>query len=118
MGNGEKGHIATYFQDDYQNVLSTTSTSVARSSTASENFIMLEINFVCTEPESLGDDQTESESLGAQADGRKEEHMETSLAVHPDDRTGNIRTESRIRWSKQKFPKERTRWCPSTDAQR
>ena len=40
MGNGEKGHIVTYFQYDYQNVLSTTSTSVARSSTESENFIM------------------------------------------------------------------------------
>ena len=42
----------------------------------------------CTEPDSLGDDQTKSASCGAQVDGRKEEQLETLLAVQPDDMTG------------------------------
>ena len=41
-----------------------------------------------TEPESWGDDQTESDYLGAQADGRGEEQSEISLAVEPDDTPG------------------------------
>ena len=45
----------------------------------------------CPEPESLGDDQTESASCGAQADGRKEEQLETSLAVQPNDMAGKHR---------------------------
>ena len=57
----------------------------------------------CTEPESLGNDQTKSASPGAQAGGRKEEQLETSLAVQPDDMTGNSGTRSRTRWSKHKF---------------
>ena len=46
-----------------------------------------------TEPESLGDDQTKSAYFGAQADGRKEEQLETLLAVQPDDMTGKHRDE-------------------------
>ena len=42
MGNGEKGHIATYFEDDYKKVLPATSTSVA-SSTTSRNPIIFVI---------------------------------------------------------------------------
>ena len=38
----------------------------------------------CTEPESSGDDQTESDSLGAPADGREEERLEISLIARPD----------------------------------
>ena len=45
----------------------------------------------CTEPESLRDDQTDSASLGAQADGRKEKQLETSIVVQPDDMTGKHR---------------------------
>ena len=52
----------------------------------------------CTEPESLGDAQIDSTSLGAHADGRKEEQLETSLAVQPDDMTG-----SRTRWMSTSF---------------
>ena len=44
-----------------------------------------------TEPESLGDDQTKSASFGAQGNGQKEEQLETSLAVQPDDITGKHR---------------------------
>ena len=40
-------------------------------------------SMLCTEPESLGDNQTESASLGGQADGRKGEQLETSFTVHP-----------------------------------
>ena len=39
----KKGYIATYIKYDSQDVLSTTSTSVVRSSTTSENFLMLAI---------------------------------------------------------------------------
>ena len=45
----------------------------------------------CTEPESLGDDETKTASLGAQADRRKKEQLETSLSVQLDDMTGNHR---------------------------
>ena len=45
----------------------------------------------CTKPDSLRDDQTKSSSFGAQADGRKEEQVETSLKVQPDDMTGKHR---------------------------
>ena len=44
-----------------------------------------------TEPESLGDNQTKSASFGAQGNGWKEEQLETSLAVQPDDITGKHR---------------------------
>ena len=64
----------------------------------------------CTEPESLGDDQTDSVSLGAQADGRKEEQLEFSLAVQPNDMTGIIGLGSRTRWSEYKFWRKRKRW--------
>ena len=42
----------------------------------------------CTEPESLGNDQTKSASRGVQVDGRKEEQLETLLSVQLDDMTG------------------------------
>ena len=45
----------------------------------------------CTKPDPLRDDQTESSSSGAQADGRKEEQLETSLEVEPDDMTAKHR---------------------------
>ena len=45
----------------------------------------------CTKPESLRDDQTKSSYFGAQADGRKGEHLETSLQVQPDDMMGKHR---------------------------
>ena len=45
----------------------------------------------CTEPESLGDHETMSASLGAQADRRKKEQLETSLSAQLDDMTGNHR---------------------------
>ena len=45
----------------------------------------------CTKPDSLRDNQTKSSSFGAQADGRKEEQIETSLEVQPDDMTGKHR---------------------------
>ena len=38
----------------------------------------------CTEPESSGDDQIESDSLGEQVDGQEEERWEISLVVWPD----------------------------------
>ena len=44
-----------------------------------------------TETDSFGDDQTRSASPGAQTDGRKEEQLETSLAVQPDDMAGKHR---------------------------
>ena len=44
-----------------------------------------------TAPELLGDDKTKSASFGAQEDGRKEEQLETSLAVQPNDMTGKHR---------------------------
>ena len=47
----------------------------------------------CTKPDSLRDDQTKSPNFGAQADGRKEEQLETSLAVQPNDMTGKHRDE-------------------------
>ena len=65
----------------------------------------------CTEPESLGDDQTESASLGAQANIQKEEQLETSLAVHPDDMVGKHWDGEKIRWSEHKFRKKRVRLC-------
>ena len=45
----------------------------------------------CTEPESSGDDQTESGYFGAPADGPKEERSEIMLAVQPDYVTGKHR---------------------------
>ena len=45
----------------------------------------------CTKPESLGEDQTKSLYFGAQAEGGKEEQLETPLAVQPDDMTGKHR---------------------------
>ena len=50
----------------------------------------------CTEPESSGEDQTESDSLGAPVDGPREEQSETPLAVEPDDRTGKHRDGEQI----------------------
>ena len=44
-----------------------------------------------TEPESLGHDQTKSASFGAQANGGKENQLETLLAVQSDDMTGKHR---------------------------
>ena len=48
-------------------------------------------SMLCTEPESLGDDQTASAFLGEQANGRKGEQLETSLAVQPDGMMGKHR---------------------------
>ena len=45
----------------------------------------------CTEPESLRDDQSKSASRGADADGRKEEQVETVFTVQPYDMTGKHR---------------------------
>ena len=45
----------------------------------------------CTKPESLGDDQTKSASLGAHADGRKEGQLETPLVKQSNDITGKHR---------------------------
>ena len=45
----------------------------------------------CTKPDSLRGNQTKSSSFGAQADGRKEEQIETLLEVQPDDMTGKHR---------------------------
>ena len=44
-----------------------------------------------TKPKSSGDDQTESDYLGAQTDGRNEEQFEISLAGESDDITGKHR---------------------------
>ena len=46
LEKGNEGHITSYIKDDSQDVLSTTSTSSARSSTAAENPIMLAITNV------------------------------------------------------------------------
>ena len=54
----------------------------------------------CTKPESLGHDQTKSSSFRAQADGRKEEQLETSPEVQPDDMTGK-------HWDEEHNPLER-----------
>ena len=45
----------------------------------------------CTESESSGDDQTESGSLEAPADGSEEERSEIALVGKPDDMTGKHR---------------------------
>ena len=50
----------------------------------------------CTEPESSGGDQTESDSLGAPVDGLKEELSEIPLAVQPDDMTRKHRNGEQI----------------------
>ena len=38
----------------------------------------------CTEPDSLGDDQTKSESPGAPTDGREQDQLEVSLVEQPE----------------------------------
>ena len=53
----------------------------------------------CT-PESSGDNQTDSASLGAPVDGQGEERLETSFTVQPDDMTGK-------HWYEEKIPLER-----------
>ena len=62
----------------------------------------------CSKSESLRKDQTKSLSFGTQADGRKEEKLETSLEVQPDDMTGSIGTGSTTRWSDHKIWRKRT----------
>ena len=42
-------------------------------------------SLLCTKPESVGDDQTESGSLGAPADGRKDEQLEISFVAQPEE---------------------------------
>ena len=59
----------------------------------------------CTEPESSGDDQTEGDTLRAQTDGRKEEQLETSLAVQPGDMTGKHRDGEQIPLDQENFSK-------------
>ena len=43
IGKGNEGHLATCSKDDSQDVISTTSTSSARSSTTAENYTVLAI---------------------------------------------------------------------------
>ena len=63
---------------------------------------------LCTEPESLGDVQTERASLGGQADGRKGEQLETSLAVLSDDMMGK-------HWDGEQNPLERAQVSEEED---
>ena len=48
-------------------------------------------SIVCTKSESLGDDQTESASLGGQTDRQKGEQFKTSFTVQPDNMMGKYR---------------------------
>ena len=64
----------------------------------------------CTKPEPLGDDQTESSSFGAQADGRKEEHLETSFEVRLNDMPGKHRDGERNPLESPQVSEKRTRW--------
>ena len=59
----------------------------------------------CTEPESLGDDQIESESLGAPAYGRKRSSWKSRSYHSP----------RRVRSSEHNFWRKRARWCPSVN---
>ena len=63
-------------------------------------------SLTCTEPESWEDGQTDSDALAAQAGGRKEEQLETSLAVQPDDMTGKHRDGGQIPLEQEKFLEE------------
>ena len=69
----------------------------------------------CTEPESLGDDQTDSASLGAQADGRNEEQLETSLVVQPDDMTGKHRDGEKNPLKRAQFSEEEGKVVPKCE---
>ena len=60
----------------------------------------------CTEPESSGDDRIESDSLGAQADGREEELSEIPIAGEPDDMTGKHRDGKKIPLKRAQFSGE------------
>ena len=60
----------------------------------------------CTEPESLGDDQTKGAFLGAQADGREEKKLETLLAVQLDEMTGKHRGGNQNPLERAQFPEE------------
>ena len=61
----------------------------------------------CTTPDSSMNDQTKSSSFGAQVDGRKEEQLETSLEVEPDDMTGKHRDEENNPLKRQQASEEK-----------
>ena len=54
------------------------------------------LSLPCIEPESSGDDQTESDPLGVPVDESKEEQSEIPLAVEPDDITAKHRDGEQI----------------------
>ena len=72
----------------------------------------------CTESESSGDDQTESDSLEAPADGSEEERSEISLVGESDDMTGKHRGGEQIPLEQHGFQKERAVWCLSVHFRR
>ena len=66
----------------------------------------------CTEPESSGDGQTESDSLGAPVDEPKEEQPEIPLAVEPEGMTGKPRDEEKIPLEREHFSKGKGKVVP------
>ena len=77
MGNGEKGHLATFSEDGSQSVLPL---PVHQPLVPPRPEIpSCSSPLPCTELEWSGDEQTESGSLGSPANGRKEEQLEISI---------------------------------------